>query len=104
MLSWRKNPANKSCEPEVKKRTFEKRLNPLTFFIFYFNEYPAACCGDGQETVLRKWARNFKGSVKELGMTPMDCIAAAAMNKTRKGGISRYQTVVFRCSGGSCLF
>ena len=54
--------------------------------------------------VIPKWARNFKGSVQELGMTPMDCIAAATINSTKKGGISRYQTVVFRCSGGSCLF
>ena len=23
-------------------------------FRFIFKEYPAACCGDGQETVLRK--------------------------------------------------
>jgi hypothetical protein len=27
-----------------------------TFSLFIFKEYPAACCGDSQETVLRKAA------------------------------------------------
>gem|GEM_PF-3371209 len=38
--------------------TFCVNLNSITFAVvdFIFKEYPAACCGDGQETVLRKVA------------------------------------------------